>query len=229
MPPSQADAARDFIWSAMSSGLMRGSFSQLGEDAVLAWIFESRRDGFYVDVGCHHPFRYSNTAMLHLFSNWRGINIDVDERAIAIFNQARPRDVNICAAIGGSRGRMEVTLFEDGALNSLDPVAAANPAWAHLKSEKRMVDVLPLRDILAQNVPTGQPIDFMNVDVEGLDHAVLMSNDWDVYLPEVIAVEVHGYNMATPQNSQVFSFLSSKGYELMSHLVVTSIYRRRTA
>jgi FkbM family methyltransferase len=226
IPP--IELMNEALRSAMNTGMMRASFSQMGEDAVLWWIFHARRNGFYVDVGCHHPFRFSNTALLHIANNWRGINIDVDERAIKAFNEARPNDINICVAVGDTAGKMEVTLFEDGAVNSLHPVFAENLARVHRKKEKRMVEVRPLRDILTQHVPPDQRIDFLNIDAEALDFSVLLSNDWDKFAPEVIAIEVHGFNMAAPQNNRTFKFLNSMGYTLISHIVMTSIYRRKS-
>jgi hypothetical protein len=223
----EVDSISGSLRTAIDTGQARVSFSQLGEDAVLWWMFHDRFNGFYVDVGCHHPYRFSNTAALHIFNGWRGINVDVDERAIAAFNKVRPNDVNLSMAVGPKAERREVTLFEDGAVNSLDAAAAANPAWAYMKHEKRLVDVHPLSAILDQYVPAGQSIDLLNVDAEGLDFSILSSNDWSKYLPEVIAVEVHGFNPGAPQQSQIFTFLSEKGYALISHLVVTSIYRKK--
>ena len=37
------------------------SYSQEGEDLVLQRIFANYKSGFYVDVGAHHPKRFSNT------------------------------------------------------------------------------------------------------------------------------------------------------------------------
>ncbi|MEA2065142.1 MAG: SAM-dependent methyltransferase, partial [Patescibacteria group bacterium] len=37
------------------------SYSQEGEDMILKRIFESQKNGFYIDVGAHHPKRFSNT------------------------------------------------------------------------------------------------------------------------------------------------------------------------
>ena len=37
------------------------SYSQEGEDMILKRIFENQTTGFYVDVGAHHPKRFSNT------------------------------------------------------------------------------------------------------------------------------------------------------------------------
>lgn len=39
----------------------RRSFSQEGEDLIVHNILYERENGFYVDVGAHHPLRFSNT------------------------------------------------------------------------------------------------------------------------------------------------------------------------
>ena len=51
------------------------SWSQEGEDRILYRIFEQQPVGFYVDVGAHHPKRFSNTYFFYR-RGWRGINID---------------------------------------------------------------------------------------------------------------------------------------------------------
>ncbi len=40
------------------------SYSQEGEDMILKRIFENKI-GFYIDVGAHHPKRFSNTHLLY--------------------------------------------------------------------------------------------------------------------------------------------------------------------
>ncbi len=154
-------------------------------------MVDSRRQ---VDIGCHHPFSCSNTALLHLRNGWSGLNVDLDPRAIAAFEAARPNDRNIVAAVGRKAGRMEATIFaRAGDQNTLGPIPG------HLADEvyeKRMVEVLPLSTLLERHVPAGTAIDFLNVDVEGFDHDVLSSNDWTRYQPAVIAVEEHNFAMA---------------------------------
>lgn len=210
---------------AIEAGHVKVSFSQLGEDGILWWLFNDRANGFYVDVGCHHPYKFSNTAILHLCNGWNGINIDMDQRSIDAFNNIRPNDINLCIAIGAESGQMEASFFKEGAVNSLDPGAASNPQWAHSFEEKRLVDVRPLRDILKEHLPEGKQIDFLNIDAEGFDYAVLTSNDWSRYKPEVIAIEAHGFDPANPQGNATFDMLSQLGYSLISHCVVTSFYK----
>ncbi len=210
-----------------TNGQVDITFSQLGEDRILWWIFHQQHNGFYVDIGCHHPYRLSNTALLHLLNGWSGINVDMDERAIAAFRHARPNDVSICAAIGGTRGQLEAAMFEHGAFNTLDPRIAAQPALAGFLTERRMVDVMPLGDILHAHVPMGRRIDLLNVDIEGLDHAALASNDWDAFAPSVIVVEIHGFDVHDPRRNPTYELLTGKSYRLVAHLVATTIFARQ--
>lgn len=203
----------------------RRSFSQFGEDAVLAWMFPEQRNGFYVDIGCHHPFRISNTALLHINQGWRGLNIDVDERAISAFNRYRPNDINVCSGVAGAPGIMEVTIFDEGAVNTFDPVAAANPAWAHFGKIKKMVEVDTLKGLLDRYLPPATAIDMLNLDAEGLDLEILNSNDWSRYRPRVILVEGEYVDIGTLREGPIHALLKSHGYSFMSQVAITSFYR----
>ena len=57
----------------------KSNFSQSDEEQVLNELFNKTQKGFYVDVGCHHPRRYSNTALLYN-KGWHGVNIDADKK-----------------------------------------------------------------------------------------------------------------------------------------------------
>ena len=69
-------------------------------------------------------------------------------------------------------------------------------------------------------------IDFISIDVEGLDIEVLYSNDWDKYLPSIILIEELNDNIdSIIKQSKIYSFLKSKNYYLMSRTYNTSIYK----
>ena len=65
-----------------------------GEDLVLADLTKNIAEGFYVDVGCYHPLHLNNTYLLYK-KKWNGINIDISEFSIKLFNYLRPDDTNI--------------------------------------------------------------------------------------------------------------------------------------
>ena len=216
------------VLSLLETSEARLHFSQCGEDAVLWHYFHARQAGFYVDVGCHHPWRFSNTALLAAFNGWSGINIDLDERAIQAFREARPHDTNVQSAVGPESASARVTIFVDGAVNSLDSAFADHQAAIRPVADSRTIPVRSLASLLEEYLPPGQSIDFLNVDAEGWDQPVLESNDWDRFRPEMLAVESHGFDLNDPSANATFRFLRSRGYSLISHVVVTSIYIRQT-
>ena len=56
----------------------RKTYSQNQEDLFIDNYFKDKKDGFYLDVGCYHPIKFSNTALLYN-RGWQGINIDMSQ------------------------------------------------------------------------------------------------------------------------------------------------------
>jgi FkbM family methyltransferase len=188
----------------------RGSFAQEGEDLILEQIFGAQDSGFYVDVGAHHPTRYSNTYRFYR-RGWRGINIDAMPGSMALFDELRPRDINIETAILDERRKMKFYLFDEPALNGFSPTitAAREEGGSYHVIGTVELEGRPLRDVLDQYLPSGVEIDFMTIDTEGLDFEVIQSNDWMRFRPKVLLVET---------NQEVFSsealneYMTERGY-----------------
>ena len=69
-----------------------------GEDLVILDNLQDINYGFFVDAGCYHPTHLNNTFLLYK-KGWRGINIDLSEYTIDLFNFSRPKDININNAV----------------------------------------------------------------------------------------------------------------------------------
>ena len=76
----------------------RSRYSQWNEDQFILEYFKNKDKGIYFDVGCFHPFMYSNTCLLHN-KGWQGINIDALPGSMKVFQRLRPRDINLEIAI----------------------------------------------------------------------------------------------------------------------------------
>ena len=79
------------------------SYSQCAEDLIVKMFLQvgaSTERGFYVDVGCHHPRRGSNTFGFYK-AGWCGILIDMEEDKVRVAQMARKRDVVVQSAISG--------------------------------------------------------------------------------------------------------------------------------
>jgi len=202
------------------------SFSQFGEDLALVRYFEERT-GFYVDVGAHHPIRFSNTHLLHR-RGWSGINIDAHPGAIELFRKLRPNDLSIQAAISDKVEAVEFLLYDEPALSRIEVhsgAAAAGNSSMPQPARKLNLKTTTLAALLASHLPAGQKIDFLNVDCEGHDLAVLASNDWTRYAAELVCVEDWEPGSTTP----IDKFLIERGYTLVYLARPAKLFARTSA
>jgi FkbM family methyltransferase len=183
--------------------------------------------GFYVDVGAHHPKRFSNTYKLYL-RGWRGLNVDATPGSMALFKSVRPRDINVEAAVGGAGRQITFYLFSDPALNTSQRELALQRAdGAYRLTGEVKLATTPLADLLDEYLPKGVHIDVLSVDVEGADYDVLCSNDWNRYRPEYVLVEsVDCLNLADAFSDVVCRFLLDKGYAIVAKTMHTLIFQR---
>ena len=217
--------ARDHLLFCLWDGFFALSYSQEGEDILLNRLFDSKKRGFYVDVGAHHPKRFSNTYYFYR-RGWNGINIDAMPGSMELFQKERGRDINLQVGVGQSSGDLAFYTFEDGALNTFDAdIARCREMDGAGVSRKVLVPVQTLAEILDAHLPAGKTVDFLSVDVEGLDLEVLESNDWQKYRPHIIVVEVFGCTAEAAMNHAISAFLAQQGYELIAKTLNTAFYR----
>ncbi|MDD2720631.1 MAG: FkbM family methyltransferase [Gallionella sp.] len=201
----------------------RTSYAQEGEDIVLERFFTGQQAGFYVDVGAHHPLRFSNTYLFYL-RGWRGVNIDAMPGSMEVFRRLRPRDINVESAVAGKEGQFTYYVFREKALNTCDSTLAEQYVEAgHAIISRLQMKACPLVDLLSEYVPEGTSIDFLSVDVEGFDLDVLRSNDWQVFRPKVVITE-ELRSPAGAEDSSVRDFLISMGYRVFARTFNSVFY-----
>lgn len=208
-------------------GYSTKSFSQEGEDLLLRRIFENKlKRGFYVDVGAHHPKRFSNTYLFYK-KGWKGINIDAMPGSMKLFNSVRPRDINIEVPISEKKEILTFYAFSEPALNTLSREYGEHRILEehnHLLFKKD-IETESLERILDTYLPKDQNIDFLTVDVEGLDFEVLKSNNWNKYRPTVVVVEAYENSFIEVLNSEIYLFLNKLGYEIIAKTPNTVLYK----
>jgi hypothetical protein len=206
-------------------GYSTKSYSQEGEDMILRRFFEGKLNGFYVDVGAHHPIRFSNTYIFYKMG-WRGINIDAAPGSMKLFNKIRKRDLNLEEAILNSSEDVAYYVFDEPALNTFCENLAEK---RHNKNNCKVVGTVNMRpkklfELLDEQLLPDCQIDFLNVDVEGLDLEVLMSNNWDKYRPKIVLVEQITTSLDELNRDKIALFMKRKGYLPYSKTVNTVFY-----
>ena len=203
-------------------------YSQEGEDMILRRALNKSKHGFYVDVGAHHPFRFSNTYLLYK-KGWHGINIDAMPGSMALFDRYRPRDINLETAVAESPGEMTFYIFADPAVNTCDAAQAAQSVRQGVPLvEKKQLHSRRLEDVLDQHLPAATSIDVMSVDVEGLDLQVLKSNDWTRYRPRLLLVERLDLPFPDLLEDELYRYLKEQQYELYARTVNTLFFQDRS-
>lgn len=218
----------DWLYLLRKTFLTRRSrhhYAQFGEDAVLLdWLHQ--RQGLFVDVGCYHPSKFSNTYALYR-RGWRGINIDMDEIKVRAFELARPDDINIHAAVSDQPGEVSVHRFSKYGLGSMIVKDGDAPPASQQALETVRLRTMTLDEILEASPYRDREIDLLTVDAEGHDLEVLRSLSFPRYRPKLILVELHTDDMDTVLASPLHRFLSGRDYVLCNWVGLTLFYRRR--
>ena len=166
------------------------TYSQFHEDLIIDNLLACKKDGFYVDVGANHPTELSNTKKFY-DRGWNGINIEPNPILIKGLIEQRKRDLNLNIGIAPEKGELTFYLLSADTLSTFDYKSAQLNARIHgekIKSELS-VKVSQLKEVLEKN--NVKEIDFMSVDTEGFDLAVLQSNDWFKFRPKLLIVEIN--------------------------------------
>jgi FkbM family methyltransferase len=199
------------------------SYSQAGEDMILNCIFSHLNRGTYIDVGANHPTKASNTYFFYK-KGWRGVNIDALPESIKLFRKERSKDINIEAGISDIEEILDFYIFSESSYNKfneelVDEIIKISPLL-----EVKKVLVKPLASILRQLNITS--IDFLSIDVEGLDLKVLKSNDWDTVRPKVVLIE--DFNSAGEvKDSKIYEYMRTLDYVYLCKTVSNSFYTRQ--
>ena len=206
----------------------RKRYSQWGEDLEIQDFFKDKKVGKFIDVGCFHPFLFNNTYLLYR-KGWQGINIDLNRVSIDLFNIARSRDVNICSAIAKKEEKVKV--YYDGefsSVNTLDKDFYQKSKDVYFKDLKTYeIESRSLQDILKDN-PTFSEIDFINIDVEGLDYEVLKQIDLKKLKTKLVAIETHyvdGVEIKEYQN--ILLHLKNLDFSILKKIGPTTIFKSK--
>jgi hypothetical protein len=207
------------------------SFSQEGEDIALARLIGQNKNGFYVEVGSHHPFRFSNTYLFYR-KGWKGICIDPLPCSKIMFNKYRPRDIAIEAGVSKNNAQLKYFMFNEPALNTFDEnLAKLRDGLKNYKIiDEKIIKTTKLSDLLSEYINKNQKIDFYSIDVEGLDIEVLESNNWSIHRPDYIIAESNFNDLSDIKNDKLYLYLHEQNYSALiktgSSIIFKNIYMK---
>lgn len=194
----------------------KNSFSQFEEDLFIKNYFKNEKKGFFIDIGCHHPFKGNNTYLLYK-SGWSGINIDLNKLSIDLFNIARPKDINICTAISEKEGEIEYYLPNNNPLSSEITIDKkfSNILKKHHGNQYKSYRTKSVtwKSIKDKYLSFLEKIDFFKIDIEGSDLQVLKSIDLENLKIKLIMVEAS--HLDTQNRNEIIYYLKSNNYKII--------------
>ena len=190
------------------------TYSQFGEDLIINNFFKNFV-GKYVDIGCYHPIKYNNTLLLYE-KGWTGINIDLNQTSIDLFNVVRKNDLNILACL--SDKEEEVVVYFDNKFSALNSIYTKNLDKFGIKDFKKIkVKTKIFSNLVKDN------FDFLNIDCEGNDYKILRSIDLKKYNPKLICIEIS----SEEDKNFIFEYLNTYTYELIEVKDLSYIFKKK--
>ncbi|MCM8569205.1 FkbM family methyltransferase [Gramella jeungdoensis] len=207
------------------------SYSQSGEDLIVKFIFDyiGIKKPTYLDIGAHHPFFISNTALFYKNGS-RGINIEPDPYLFQKFPIHRKEDTNLNIGIGGTNDLLDFYIISSATLNTFSKNEAERYSTeGNFKiKEIKKIEVRTIGDIL-KNYANGKFPQFLNIDAEGMEEQIINQIDFISNFPIVICIETISFSTSGKgkKNLTLVKYIEEKGYILYADTNINSIFVKK--
>lgn len=198
-------------------------FSQFGQDSYLnEHVFKNARDGVFVDVGAYDGISGSNTLFFEKFLGWRGLCIEPDRLQFQKLRAIRSCGcVETC--ISDRDGRAEFVSVVEGLTMMGGLAEYYDPNDVKVLSERSKVARVEmacrrLDGVLAENGIAA--IDYLSIDTEGSELAILKSFDLTRYCVRALSVENNR------NSADIAGHLASLGYRKLIRLGVDDLFMK---
>lgn len=199
----------------------RVSYGQNAEDVRLWRAFDGIERGFYVEVGGWDP-EVDSISRSFYGRGWRGIVLEPVEELAARYRAARPRDEVITAMAGDRAGTSSFHAFLQSGLSTSVPAYWERHEAEGELGEERSVAVVTLDDVLSSQ--GADDIEFMVIDVEGAEAAVLRGLDLHRFRPKVLIVEATRPRSHSLSHEEWEPGVLSAGYQLAAFDGINRFY-----
>jgi FkbM family methyltransferase len=210
----------------------KASYSQSGEDLIIDYFFDSIgiTQPSYIDIGANQPVKGSNTYLFYIKGS-RGICIEPDVSLMPALKKVRPRDLILNLGISTKAEDLADFYFFKGdyhAWNTFSKEDAIKKSKeSGLPFYESKVKLETINSIAKQH--QFQNVNYLSIDVEGLDLDILKSIDFDILKPELICVETILFSMKNVvlKNHAIVDYMISNGYIVYADTNLNTVFCRK--
>lgn len=188
------------------------SFSKSGEDIQL-WQLLKKEKGTYIDIGGHHP-KIGNNSYFFYLRGWRGLIVEPNPFFKNLYHQIRPKDHLFQGGVADFDGNMKYYIQQSNLLNTFSEQYLIENNLLESTTEIRDVPVRKLSSLLEDVNLAGKEIDFMSIDVEGLEFEVASGNNWEKSRPKYLLFESSNA-LEFDMESNLTLYLKEREYQLV--------------
>lgn len=214
------------------------SYAQFGEDIILDYLFSQIgiQHPTYLDIGANEPRRGSNTYRFYSKGS-KGVLVEPNPLLVPKLSGKRSRDTVLNAGIQFSE-LSEADFFQFPSKFSALGTFSREDAdyWRTIGTKEHgkiqyeriiKVPLIPLARVVKEHF-SQRALNFVSIDVEGLDLNILRTFDFDACRPEAFCVETMSYNdqLKTYKRTEVTDFMLSKSYMVFADTRVNTIFAR---
>jgi len=204
------------------------SYAQFGEDVTAWWILDQFHltRPTYLDVGAFRPVLANNTYLLYEKGS-RGVLVEPNIDLIPELKAKRPGDAVLNVGVGpNEQSAADYFCLSVPEWNTFDKDEAEKRVMEYggrVKIERVVkIPLISINCIMADHFPPGGP-DFLSIDIEALDLAVLKTVDFGRFRPKVMCVETP-VAKTFGMEPETTNFLASHGYEVRGMTIANTIY-----
>ena len=211
---------------------IRETYAQCSEDIIVEALLRAKftvagRDMStvrYLEVGGNHPVQTSSTYLLYRAWGGRGYIVEANAGLARRLRSTRPRDVVIQTAVSNKFD--ETVSFHVHELDELSSLSAENIKGfeaSGVPGDVSRIETVPNMHINAFfDAHVEFPLDFMSIDIEGLDLPVLQALA-PVHRPTVLQVECVDLALL----AKLKETLEPRGYQFAAMTEVNVIFVQR--
>lgn len=174
-------------------------YSQAGQDEWVVNFFNSKKNGFFLDIGAHNGVDISNSYYLEKYLGWNGICIEADPN---IFNTLQNNRNCHCINIAVSDSVGEISFFQDNfsgrVLESTSSIKLKSDTLENILSETNCPDV----------------IEYLSIDIEGFESKALSKFPFSKKEIVLLTVEHNLYTGNLINKQEIKDILTKNGYTI---------------
>jgi FkbM family methyltransferase len=185
------------------------SHAQLFQDLFVVFMLKGKRSGFFVEFGATNGVDLSNTFVLERDFQWQGILAEPAKCWHAALKSKRSVAIDhrcVWSETGNTLAFKETEIAELSTLVEL--VDADAHSGNREKGTTYLVETVSLNDLLRTH-RSPKTIDYLSIDTEGSELAILRAFNFEDYDVQIITVE---HNFREPDRQAIYDLLTSRGY-----------------